>query len=132
MALLTNPTTPTEEIVSDETLLDLLVGLRAALAAGAFLAPQTLQRVLGIDPLLNPAAPYLLRLFGARDGYLAYDVLTSDDPYATARRHVVIDGLDTVAALAALAKGSLPTRAALSAAGVAGLATWIGWRVSAD
>ena len=132
MALLTNPAKPTTEIVSDETLLDLLVGLRAALAAGSWIAPDTFQKLFGIDPLLNPAGPYLLRLFGARDGYLAYDVLTSEDPYETARRHVVIDGLDTAAALLALAKGSLPARAALSAAGIAGLATWIGWRVSAD
>jgi hypothetical protein len=52
--------------------------LRAAVGAGAWIAPRLSGRLFGIDPAKNLQAPYVGRLFGARDVALAYGALTSE------------------------------------------------------
>jgi hypothetical protein len=54
-----------------------LVGIRGAVGAGAWLAPRLSGRLFGLDPDANPQAPYLGRLFGARDVALAFGLATS-------------------------------------------------------
>ena len=54
-----------------------LVGMRGAVGAGAWLAPRLSGRLFGLNPDANPQAPYLGRLFGARDVALAYGLATS-------------------------------------------------------
>jgi hypothetical protein len=54
-----------------------IAGLRAAVGVGAWLAPRQSGRLFGIDPHDNPQAPYVGRLFGARDVALAYGALSS-------------------------------------------------------
>lgn len=106
-----------------------LAGIRAALGVSALLAPRITGKVFGIDVADNPAAPYLARLFGARELYMASPFLMPApglDEQELAQRAVPVDGADTFAALAAGLKGYLPWRAALPAAAIAGVATWLG------
>lgn len=44
-----------------------LIGARTAIGGGSWLAPRLTGRLFGLDPDANPQAPYLARLFGARD-----------------------------------------------------------------
>jgi hypothetical protein len=54
-----------------------LIRVRAAIGTGAWLAPKLSGRLFGLDPASNPQAPYLGRLFGARDAALAFGLSTS-------------------------------------------------------
>lgn len=106
-----------------------LAGIRAGLGAGAILAPRLTGKVFGIDVDANPAAPFLARLFGARELYLASPFLMPApglDEQELASRAVPVDAADTVAALAAGLRGYLPWRAAIPAAGAAALAVYLG------
>lgn len=106
-----------------------IAGIRAGIGVGTLLAPRVTAKVFGIDAEANPAAPYLARLFGARELYLASPFLMPApglDEQELASRAVPVDGADTVAALAAGIKGYLPWRAALPAAAVAAFATYLG------
>ena len=106
-----------------------LAGLRAAVGVLALAAPRFTGRRLGIDVDTNPAAPYLLRLFGARELYLASPFLFADpglDEAELAARAVPVDAADALAALAAGLRGSVPWRTALPAALIAGAAVWMG------
>lgn len=106
-----------------------LAGIRAGLGVGALLAPRVTGKLFGIDVDDNPAAPYLARLFGARELYMASPFLMPApglDEQELASRAVPVDAVDTVAALAAGLGGYLPWRAALSAGLTAGVATWLG------
>ena len=109
-----------------------LVSLRLGLAAATWLAPRTTLRVFGIDPVLNPAAPFLLRLFGTRDAWLAVEVLAADDPDPILRSHVAVDVADAGAALMASGGRQMPRRAAFAAALVAGTAAVLGYLASED
>jgi hypothetical protein len=51
--------------------------VRAVVGAGAWVAPRLSGKAFGLDSDDNPAAPYLGRLFGARDVALAYGAMTS-------------------------------------------------------
>ena len=107
----------------------MLAGIRAAVGVGALVAPRLTGRLFGIDVDANPAAPYLARLFGARELYMASPFLMTDpnlDEQELAARAVPVDAADTAAALAAGVRGYLPWRAALPAAVIAGVATWLG------
>jgi hypothetical protein len=62
-----------------------LLGIRAALAASALIAPRLSARLFGIDPVQQPAVPYLTRLFGGRNAVLALGLARLDavrDPAA--------------------------------------------------
>lgn len=103
--------------------------VRAALGVGSLLAPRVTGKVFGIDVDANPAAPYLARLFGARELYMASPFLMPApglDEQELAARAVPVDAADTVAALAAGLKGYLPWRAVVPAAGAAAFATYLG------
>lgn len=106
-----------------------LAGIRAALGVGALVAPRLTGKLFGIDIDANPAAPYLARLFGARELYMASPFLMPSpgvDEQELAARAVPVDAADTVAALAAGLRGYLPWRAAIPAAATAAVATYLG------
>jgi hypothetical protein len=106
-----------------------LVGIRGALGTCALLFPKLTGRVFGIDPEANPAAPYLARLFGIRELFMAAPFL--DDELEGTQRYaleagVVVDATDAAAGLLAGATGALPKRAALMATATALFAVVLG------
>ena len=67
-----------------------LSGLRAAVGVGAWATPNVSGRLFGLDPVSNPQASYVGRLFGARDLALAAgtpDDLALEHPLGDPRRH---------------------------------------------
>jgi len=48
-----------------------LAQARLAVGAAALVAPRLLSRAMGIDPDANPATPYLTRMFGVRELFMA-------------------------------------------------------------
>jgi hypothetical protein len=76
--------------------------VRAVVGAAAWVAPRLSGKAFGIDANDNPAAPYLGRLFGARDVALAYGSLTSEGE-AQDRWLVAGLGCDAADALAGIA-----------------------------
>jgi uncharacterized membrane protein YfcA len=106
-----------------------LAQVRLALGIGALVAPRVTGRLFGIDVAQNPAAPYLARLFGAREIYMAAPFLMPApglDEAELASRAVPVDAADTAAAVVAGLRGYLPWRAAVPAAATAAVATWLG------
>lgn len=87
-----------------------LVGLRGAVGAGAWLAPRLSGRLFGLNPDANPQAPYLGRLFGARDVALAFGLGTSSGPQRSQwlRIGIACDLADAAAGLLAGRRGELP------------------------
>jgi hypothetical protein len=51
--------------------LNAIIGIRAAIGASAWLAPNLSGRLFGLDPTANPQLPYVGRLFAIRDLALA-------------------------------------------------------------
>jgi hypothetical protein len=51
--------------------------VRAAVGAGAWLAPRVSGKAFGLKSEENPQSPYIGRLFGARDVALAYGTMTT-------------------------------------------------------
>lgn len=95
--------------------------LRGALGAAAYLSPGRTGRALGVDPVANPASPYLARVFGVRDVALAVLTATASGP---ARRRLVlacaaIDTADTASALLSGRAGHLDRRATAGLVAVA-------------
>lgn len=95
--------------MNGETGIRALAALRLAIGAGAFGAPGLAGRLFGLDVPGNPQAPYLARLFGARDVGLAVGTLASA---GDARRTwlavgIACDAADFLAALLAGRDGSL-------------------------
>ena len=118
--------------VNNETIVQGLVRLRAAVGAGAWLAPRFSGRLFGLDPAANPQAPYLGRLFGARDVALAVGLSTSTGAERAQwlRLGVACDLADAAAGVLAGRRGELPKRATVlvtataltvAALGIAGL-----------
>lgn len=106
-----------------------LAQIRLAVGIGALVAPRLTGKAFGIDAAVNPAAPYLARLFGAREIFMAAPFLMPApglDESELASRAVPVDAADTVAALAAGVRGYLPWRAALPAGLIAAAATYLG------
>lgn len=105
-----------------------LAQLRLAVGIAALVAPRLAGRVLGID-VADRSTPYLLRLFGAREVYMASPFLMPApalDEAELASRAVPVDAADTLAALAAGARGHLPWRAALPGALAGATGAWLG------
>jgi uncharacterized membrane protein YfcA len=106
-----------------------LAQARLAVGIGALVAPRLLSRTFGIDPDANPATPYLARMFGAREVFMAAPFLMPApglDESELAARAVPVDAADAVASLAAGLRGYLPWRAALPATAIAVAGTWLG------
>src|SRR4051794_38556539 len=54
-----------------------LGAVRAVVGAASWVAPRLSGKAFGLDSADNPAAPYLGRLFGARDVALAYGAMST-------------------------------------------------------
>lgn len=98
-----------------------LIGLRATIGAGAFLAPRLTGRLFGLDIDGNPQAPYLARLFGARDVALAYGtgVSTGTQRSQWLRIGIACDLADAVAGFLAGRDSELPLPTAILVTGTA-------------
>jgi hypothetical protein len=86
-----------------------LIGMRASIGAGAWIAPGLAGRLFGLDPVANPQLPYLGRLFGVRDVALAGGLQLSS---AESRRlwlkvGLVCDVADAVAGILAGRSGQI-------------------------
>jgi hypothetical protein len=85
--------------------------VRAVVGAAAWIAPRPSGKLFGLDSRANPQAPYLGRLFGARDIALAYGTLSSEgaeqDRWAVAA--LGCDVADAAAGIAAWRAGYLST-----------------------
>lgn len=106
-----------------------LAQVRLAIGVGALVAPRLTGRLFGIDARDNPAAPYLARLFGARELFMAAPFLMpapTIDEAELASRAVPVDAADAVASLVGGLKGYLPWRAAVPATAAGILGTWLG------
>jgi hypothetical protein len=91
-----------------------LAALRVVIGVAAWLAPRQSGKGFGLDPEANPQAPYLGRLFGARDVALGVGTLQAS---GEARKQwlrigIAVDAADAAAALAAGRGGYLPPLAA--------------------
>jgi hypothetical protein len=84
--------------------------VRGAIGAGAWLAPRLSGRLFGLDPAGNPQAPYLGRLFGARDVALAAGLSASSGTERAKwlRVGIACDLADAAAGLLAGRRGELP------------------------
>lgn len=101
--------------MSGASLVNLLAGGRLAIGVGAWIAPGTTARALGLDPEANAQLAYLARLAGARDLALAYGTLAST---GDARRRWLLaalaaDAADAAAGILAGAAGHLSRSAAI-------------------
>lgn len=105
-----------------------LAGLRLAVGIASWATPRVAGKTFGIDADANPQAPYLARLFGARDVALACGALGTD---GDARRQWLVAGLacdaaDFAAGVAGGQRGYLPRTTAVLVSGVALSATVLG------
>jgi hypothetical protein len=98
--------------MGNEQIVQGLMGMRGAIGAGAWLAPRLSGRVFGLDPVANPQAPYLARLFGVRDVALAVGLNGSDEQRSRwLRIGIACDLADAAAGVFAGRRGELPKRA---------------------
>jgi hypothetical protein len=114
--------------VSQGNIVNGLAGLRLAIGAGAWATPRLAGRAFGLDAQANPQAPYLARLFGARDVALAWGALGSQGP---ARRQWLLAGLacdaaDVLAGVAGGRGGYLPKLTSALVSGTALAAALMG------
>ena len=96
----------------------LLAGIRLFNGVAAVFAPRALARQLGVDPDANPAALYVLRLFGVRTVLIGAQLLLRDGALRAHSLRVapLIHALDAAAAVVAGVQRQLPPRAATTAA----------------
>src|SRR5438270_8354833 len=94
-----------------------LAGIRLFNGIAALSAPGVLARRLGVDPDANPAALYVLRLFGVRTVLIGAQLLLRNDRLRTNALRVtpVIHAADAAAAVVAGVQRQLPPRAAATA-----------------
>ncbi len=88
-----------------------LAGIRTTLGVAALTAPRVTSRVFGVDPVRQPAIPYLARLFGIRDVVLALGLARIDDlrsPRGFLLVNVLVDVTDAASGLAAGRRRELP------------------------
>jgi len=88
-----------------------LIGVRGLIGVGAWLTPRLSGRLFGLDPDGNPQAPYLARLFGARDVALAVGLNSSSGSQRSQwlRIGIACDLADAAAGVLAGRRGELPT-----------------------
>ena len=111
-----------------------LMTIRSLIGVFGWLAPNLSGRLFGIDPAANPAAPYLGRLFAARELALVAPLLSEDEDVQRRSLHVgmAVDAADAAASVAAGVRGTLPKRAALMTGLTAVVAVLLGWIASSD
>jgi hypothetical protein len=108
-----------------------LAGLRLVVGVASWATPRAAGKLFGLDAVANPQAPYLARLFGARDVALAWGALGSEGE--TQRQWLIAgfacDLADVLAGIAGGRRGYLPkvtsalvSATALSAAALGGAA----------
>jgi hypothetical protein len=87
-----------------------LAGIRLFNGLAALLAPRSLAGRLGIDSEANPAALYVLRMFGIRTVLIGADLLVKqrEQRSAALRQAVLIHASDTVAAFLASRHPAFP------------------------
>ncbi|HEY7952748.1 MAG TPA: hypothetical protein VID70_07150 [Solirubrobacteraceae bacterium] len=87
-----------------------LVGLRVVVGVLSWLMPRPAGKLFGLDSKGNPQAPYLARLFGARDIALAYGAVSSEGEHQRQWLTVGLacDVADSVAGIAGGRRGYLP------------------------
>jgi hypothetical protein len=87
-----------------------LAALRLAIGGGAWAAPNTTGKLFGLDPVGNPQASYLARLFGVRDIVLGAGVLSTEgaDRQRWLQFGIACDLADAAAGVLAGRAGVLP------------------------
>lgn len=107
--------------MDSKSALNTLAALRLAIGVASWTTPRAAGRLFGLDAAANPQAPYLARLFGARDVALAVGALGSE---GQARRQWLMAGLacDVADALAGVAGGRGKYLPAVTSALVTGTA----------
>ena len=92
-----------------------LIGIRAGVGAGTWLAPKLAGRMFGLDAVANPQLPYVGRLFGARDVALAAGLSMSGGPSRKLwlQLGIACDIADAIAGLLAGRAGQLSKRSTL-------------------
>jgi hypothetical protein len=112
----------------NERMVQQLVATRTAIGVGAWVAPRLSGRLFGLDPDGNPQAPYLGRLFGARDVALAFGMNASRgaERQQWLRIGLACDLADAVAGILAGRAGQLPKRAAVLVTAAALMAAAMG------
>jgi hypothetical protein len=114
--------------VNGKSAFNALVGLRLAVGAASWLTPGPAGKLFGLDLPANPQAPYLARLFGARDVALAWGSVSSA---GDARRQWLLAGLacdlaDAAAGVAGRRGGYLPKLTSVLVTGTAVAAVGLG------
>jgi hypothetical protein len=113
-------------IVDRDSAIKNVSAVRAVVGAVAWIAPRPSARLFGLDAAANPQAPYIGRLFGARDVALACGTLTTEgeaqDRWVTAG--LACDVADAAAGIAAWRGGYLSpfSSALVTAAALNGVA----------
>jgi hypothetical protein len=90
--------------VSRDGTVKALASLRIAIGVASWATPRVAGRLFGLDAEANPQAPYLARLFGARDVALGWGALSTK---GDSQRQWLLAGLacDAADALAGIAGG---------------------------
>jgi hypothetical protein len=103
----------------------LLGMIRTVNGSAALFAPDAMARQAGVDPAANPAAPYVLRLFGVRTVLIGVELLRSSgiERRRALDRGVLIHASDTCAAALAGKGGQLPPAAARKAVAISAVNT---------
>lgn len=107
--------------MTQRSALNALAGLRMAVGAASWATPRLAGNLFGLDAGANPQAPYLARLFGARDLALAWGTLGAE---GNARRQWLVAGLacdaaDVLAGVAGGRGGYLPKLTSVLVSGTA-------------
>jgi hypothetical protein len=86
-----------------------LIGMRASIGAGAWIAPGLAGRLFGLDAVANPQLPYVGRLFGVRDVALAagLQLSSADSRRLWLKVGIVCDVADSVAGILAGRNGQI-------------------------
>lgn len=89
-----------------------MVVARGALGVGAVVAPRAMGRFFGVDAAANPVTPYLMRLFGIRELYMAWDLYSTDEDELerTVTSMIPVDGADAVDRLSLASLDISPAR----------------------
>ena len=121
-------------VITREQARNTLVGMRVAIGLGSLLAPRLSGRLFGIDPDENPALPFVARLVGVRELYMAAPFLMDegDDLDRLLQRGIPVDAIDAGAAVLATARGKVRKRTAVLGGGLALLAVCLGVYASQD
>lgn len=92
-----------------ETALNVLAGLRLAVGATAYAAPDLGGKLFGLEPAANPQASYLGRLFGIRDVALGVGTLRAKkkDKDNWIELGILCDAADAVSGVLGGVNGSL-------------------------